>query len=97
MDPHRGLGTLLPHAHIPTADDGAACKGMQFFNFIFLARSWAADRLYLASRLAFLGKRAEQSDKPFSLILYPEGTLVSEKTRPVSKKYADKKGIVCPA
>jgi lysocardiolipin and lysophospholipid acyltransferase len=66
---------------------------MQFFNFIFLARSWASDRLQLASHLSSLAKEAEKKDKPFSLIIYPEGTLVSKDTRPISKKFADKQGI----
>jgi 1-acyl-sn-glycerol-3-phosphate acyltransferase len=70
-------------------------KGMQFFGFIFLDRSWASDRLNLAARLSTLGRKAEKQDKPLSLIIYPEGTLVSENTRPISKKYADKMGIVC--
>ncbi|KAI9511751.1 acyltransferase-domain-containing protein [Russula earlei] len=67
--------------------------GMQFFNFIFLARSWASDRLYLAKQLALLGRRAQEHDTPLTFILYPEGTLVSPDTRPTSKKYADKLGI----
>lgn len=67
---------------------------MQFYNFIFLARSWASDRLYLSKRLAWLGSKAEMEDTPLTLILYPEGTLVSKDTRPISKKYADKLGIV---
>jgi len=67
---------------------------MQFYNFIFLARSWASDRVHLASHLSFLGREAEREDKPLTLIIYPEGTLVSELTRPVSKKFADKTGIV---
>ena len=67
---------------------------MQFFRFIFLARSWASDRLQLASELSDLGKQAQQGDKPLSLVLYPEGTLVSDQTKPISKKYADKLGIV---
>lgn len=66
---------------------------MQFFNFIFLARSWAADRLYLSSQLSWLGQRAEEQDIPLAFILYPEGTLVSKNTRPISKKFADKMGI----
>jgi len=69
-------------------------KGMQFFNFIFLERSWASDRQQLASQLSVLGKQAEQQDKPLSFIIYPEGTLISENTRPISKKFADKMGIV---
>lgn len=67
--------------------------GMQFFNFIFLARSWAADRLQLASKLASLGKEARKEDRPFCFLLYPEGTLVSKDTRPVSKKFANKIGV----
>jgi len=67
--------------------------GMQFFNFIFLARSWASDRIYLVKQLALLGQRAQLRDTPLTFILYPEGTLVSQDTRPISKKYADKLGI----
>lgn len=68
---------------------------MQFFNFIFLARSWASDRLQLTQSLSWLAHRAEKEDSPLTFILYPEGTLVSKDTRPISKKYADKLGIVC--
>ena len=67
---------------------------MQFFSFIFLARSWASDRIYLVRQLALLGRRAQLQDTPLTFILYPEGTLVSRDTRPISKKYADKLGIV---
>jgi 1-acyl-sn-glycerol-3-phosphate acyltransferase len=67
---------------------------MQFFNFIFLARSWASDRVYLAKELALLGRRAQLHGTPLTFILYPEGTLVSPDTRPISKKFADKLGIV---
>ena len=67
---------------------------MQFFRFIFLARSWASDSLYLVKQLALLGERAQAHDTPLTFILYPEGTLVSPDTRPISKKYADKLGIV---
>ncbi|KAI5116740.1 hypothetical protein M0805_000434 [Coniferiporia weirii] len=67
--------------------------GMQVFRFIFLARSWASDKHYLVSKLAKLGRKAQQEDTPLAFILYPEGTLVSEDTRPISKKFADKMGI----
>lgn len=67
--------------------------GMQFFDFIFLAQSWASDRKLLASSLATLGKEAQRENKPFVFLLYPEGTLVTENTRPRSKKFADKMGI----
>ena len=39
-------------------------------------------------------KEAEKEDRPFCFVLYPEGTLVSQNTRPISKKFADKMGIV---
>ena len=77
------------------ADSGRMyAQGMQFFNFIFLARSWASDRLDLSRSLSWLARCAEKEDSPLTFILYPEGTLVSKDTRPVSKKYADKLGIV---
>lgn len=69
-------------------------QGMQFFNFIFLARSWASDRLQLATDLTRLGRVAEDEHRPFCFLLYPEGTLVSRDTKPISKKFADKIGIV---
>ena len=67
---------------------------MQFYNFIFLARPWASARRYLVNRLAWLGQRTHEQDVPLTFILYPEGTLVSPLTRPISKRYADKIGIV---
>ncbi|KAJ6604382.1 acyltransferase-domain-containing protein [Mycena vulgaris] len=66
---------------------------MRFYNFIFLARSWVSDRVQLASHLSALGKAAEQGDNPLVFFLYPEGTVVSKNTRPISKKFADKMGI----
>ena len=70
---------------------------MQVFRFIFLTRSWATDKHYLVQRLAKLGRKAQLEDTPLAFIIYPEGTLVSDDTRPISKKYADKLGIVSPA
>lgn len=67
---------------------------MQFFDFIFLARSWAADKIPLGAQLTRMGEDAQAKDDPLSLVLFPEGTLVSKDTRPLSKKFADKEGIV---
>lgn len=77
---------------------------MQFFNFIFLERSWASDRLNLTSRLSAIAahhmtttsERAED-DEPLALIIFPEGTLVSGESVPLSQKYAEKMGLVCAA
>ncbi|KAH9178884.1 acyltransferase-domain-containing protein [Lactarius sanguifluus] len=90
MDTHRDVCIVLKKSlkWVPVIG-----WGMQFFNFIFLARSWASDRLYLVKQLGLLGERAQDHDTPLTFILYPEGTLVSPDTRPVSKKYADKLGI----
>lgn len=70
---------------------------MQFFSFIFLARSWASDRKELASSLATLARNSTSAHTPLTLLLYPEGTLVSPYTRPVSAKYARSRGLVDPA
>jgi hypothetical protein len=67
---------------------------MQFFKFIFLARSWASDRLHLVKQLSLLGRTAQKYDTPLTFIIWPEGHISSPKTRAVSKKYADKLGIV---
>ncbi|KAL5494708.1 hypothetical protein ACEPAI_169 [Sanghuangporus weigelae] len=68
--------------------------GMQVFRFIFLARSWAHDKHVLVSHLAKLGRKAHLEDTPLTFLIYPEGTVISNETRPISKKYADKLGIL---
>ncbi|KAF9513447.1 hypothetical protein BS47DRAFT_1296108 [Hydnum rufescens UP504] len=67
--------------------------GMQFYRFIFLARSWSADRIYLGKHLVSIAQRAQRAGQAFALLIFPEGTLVSQDTRPLSKKYADKISI----
>ncbi|CDR99999.1 related to CST26-protein required for incorporation of stearic acid into phosphatidylinositol [Sporisorium scitamineum] len=80
--------------------------GMQFYRFIFLARNWASDQAQLAKQL---GEVASQNHKPspsesstaastntakkLLLLIFPEGTLVSRQTRPISAKFAEKTGI----
>ncbi|PVG04606.1 hypothetical protein CPB86DRAFT_720875 [Serendipita vermifera] len=77
--------------------------GMQFFEFIFLARSWAADRDVLTSRLSAIAAHhttttsaRPEDDEPLNFILFPEGNLVSADTAPISKKYAEKMNLVHP-
>jgi len=67
--------------------------GMQMYRFIFLARSWSSDKFQMARQLLKLGKKAQEEDKPFTFILFPEGTLVSKDTRLISSKYAEKMGV----
>lgn len=66
---------------------------MIWFRFIFLARSWAADSKYYINRLASLAELTKRRGQPLTFFLYPEGTLVSNDTRPLSKKWASKSGI----
>jgi len=67
---------------------------MQFFRFIFLARSWVKDRAPLGEHIVDAAERAKAANSKLSLIIFPEGTLVTKETRPVSRKYAEKCGIV---
>ncbi|TKY87527.1 hypothetical protein EX895_003541 [Sporisorium graminicola] len=77
--------------------------GMQFYRFIFLARNWASDQAQLTKQL---GEVASQNHTPapgetpstntakkLLLLIFPEGTLVSSQTRPISAKFAEKTGI----
>lgn len=64
---------------------------MQFFQYIFLKRNWAADKGPFSKTLSNLAV----SKEPLWLLIFPEGTVVSDVTRIASKKYADKVGLVC--
>lgn len=66
---------------------------MQWFDFIFLARSWAKDQRTLAHHLSKLANVSKKVASPLALFIFPEGTLVSPLTRPQSKKYANKVGL----
>ncbi|MBW0501619.1 hypothetical protein O181_041334 [Austropuccinia psidii MF-1] len=72
---------------------------MQLFSFIFLNRSWSSDKSSLSEQLDKLADQATRQDAiqsqsldKLALLIFPEGTLVSPATRPLSKKYADKFG-----
>lgn len=80
----------------------------RFFNFIFLRRSWASDRNNLTLALRQLGKEAQSGQEnsetsrllplrkrsPLWLLIFPEGTIVSDEERVKSIKYAKRDGIV---
>lgn len=70
----RGLTILLKASlkHIPVVG-----WGMQFFRFVFMHRSWAADREHLTRSLTRLGKHAA-GGTPLWLLIFPEGTIVSD-------------------
>nr|ODN88031.1 acyltransferase [Cryptococcus depauperatus CBS 7841] len=100
----RGLIILLKSSlkHIPVIG-----WGMRFFNFIFLKRSWAADKDNLALALTQLGRKCrtdtgnlEISNRlpskkrpPLWLLIFPEGTIVSDEERIKSIRYAEREGI----
>ncbi|ORY05523.1 acyltransferase-domain-containing protein [Basidiobolus meristosporus CBS 931.73] len=66
--------------------------GMQFFDFIFLKRSWATDQAHLTQHL----NRLSRSVDPLWLILFPEGTVISDCTRKKSNAFAAKEKIYTP-
>lgn len=63
--------------------------GMRFFEFIFLARNWAIDKEVLSRNL----KRAKADDTPMWLLLFPEGTVLTEDTMSKSRSYCKKLGL----
>ncbi|CAG8484150.1 7683_t:CDS:2 [Funneliformis mosseae] len=63
--------------------------GMRFFQFIFLKRNWTVDKGPLSKTLSSLSA----SKEPLWLLIFPEGTVVSDVTRIASKKFADKVGL----
>ncbi|SPO31586.1 related to CST26 - protein required for incorporation of stearic acid into phosphatidylinositol [Ustilago trichophora] len=74
--------------------------GMQFYRFIFLARNWASDQAQLAKQLGEVASENHSQNsastntaKKLLLLIFPEGTLVSNNTRPISAKFAEKMGI----
>ncbi|KAL1409686.1 hypothetical protein Q8F55_003682 [Vanrija albida] len=78
--------------------------GMRNFRFVFLKRSWAADKDNLTDSLQRLASEAKAGDStassgkgskrsPLWLFLFPEGTIPSEEERPKSALYAKKQGV----
>lgn len=63
--------------------------GCQFYNFIFLARNWEEDQRTFKRHMAQLNK----PNDPMWLIIFPEGTNLSETTREKSKRWAEKNGL----
>jgi lysocardiolipin and lysophospholipid acyltransferase len=72
--------------------------GMMFFGFIFMSRKMETDRPRLAHRLEKLKSRhagpksGNQSLDPMWLLIFPEGTNLSDNGRAKSAKWAEKMG-----
>lgn len=64
-------------------------KGMEFFEFIFLKRKLSEDKENLLEGLDKISKNNEK----FWLLIFPEGTIISEETKKISDAYALKNNI----
>jgi 1-acyl-sn-glycerol-3-phosphate acyltransferase len=63
--------------------------GMKGFEFIFLARNWKYDKQVLANTFEL----AKKDDAPMWLLLFPEGTVITDDTKAKSQKYVKKLGL----
>lgn len=63
--------------------------GMQYYNFIFLSRNWEQDRYRFKQHLDQL----KDPNDPMWLLIFPEGTNLSESTREKSARWAQKTSI----
>lgn len=71
-------------------------NGMQFFSFIFLSRKWATDKPRFQHRLQKLNARhkgpmsGDHDLDPMWLLIFPEGTNLSQNGRDSSARWAEK-------
>jgi lysocardiolipin and lysophospholipid acyltransferase len=66
---------------------------MKFFDFVFLHRQWARDQTIVTARIDRL-KQGWELEEPVSILIFPEGTVVSENTRGKMRIFAEKMNIV---
>jgi 1-acyl-sn-glycerol-3-phosphate acyltransferase len=64
---------------------------MMFFRFIFLKRQWQEDQSVLTSALEKFRNRANES---LLLLLFPEGTILTQNTIGKALEFAKKRGLV---
>jgi len=64
--------------------------GMQHFCFLFLRRSWEQDERYMSDTLLHFAKR----QYPIQLLIFPEGTDLSDVNRKKSSEFAEKNNLV---
>ncbi|KAL3419189.1 acyltransferase [Phlyctema vagabunda] len=73
--------------------------GMMFFGFIFMSRKMAKDQERMAHRLRKLRQThagplsGPKGLDPMWLLIFPEGTNISDNTKPRSDKWAEKIGV----
>ncbi|KAG5455511.1 MAG: hypothetical protein BJ554DRAFT_5051 [Olpidium bornovanus] len=66
---------------------------MHFFDFIFLSRKWEEDRGKIDASLGRVTGE-ETKNEPMWLLIFPEGTVVSQSTRTRSREWAEKMNVV---
>jgi 1-acyl-sn-glycerol-3-phosphate acyltransferase len=74
-------------------------QGMMFYGFIFLSRKWSTDKPRFKHRLQKLNSKhhgmlsGSQELDPMWLLIFPEGTNLSQNGRNSSRRWAEKNGI----
>ncbi|GJN93190.1 hypothetical protein Rhopal_006237-T1 [Rhodotorula paludigena] len=65
---------------------------IKMLGFVFLERNWARDAKPFARQLRQIGEETNRGgiDEKLALLLFPEGTIVTENTRAASKRFAVK-------
>lgn len=66
-------------------------RAMQAAGFIFLDRKWERDRPHVEDLLHYFND--PNINEPLILLLFPEGTDLTENTKSRSDKFADKQGL----
>lgn len=62
---------------------------MRFFDFVFLNRKWEQDQAHFTKKL----KGFVESESPFCLLIFPEGTTLNHKALAKSESFASKLGV----
>ncbi|GAA5846170.1 hypothetical protein JCM3766R1_005657 [Sporobolomyces carnicolor] len=71
---------------------GQACS---WFGFAFLERNWSKDKVNFEEQLDAMARDCtiEGTDGKLDFLLFPEGTIVTENTRGISSKFAEKANL----
>ncbi len=63
--------------------------GMKVLGFIFVRRDWAKDKIKFSRRIRRLGSNGT----PYNLLIFPEGTTMTEQARETGRLFAKEKGF----
>lgn len=66
---------------------------LRLADFVFLARSWTSDRHSFIARLRSLANYRAQTGCPLALVLFPEGTRISDDKMNISHAYAKENNL----